>query len=167
MSVLHDFECAAHGRFEARVQAGVIPQCPKGCSKAFVALIHTKVSIASERVKTSTRLVREMADAQGLLDIDVSPSTPGGSVAEKNYLKSRNPITAQAGSTWNVAGLSGQVDVAKLPHGANGLTNSGFGHPYNRTEWRTGKDGKTRHYGSPPLEPLPPLMYAGKPRSDR
>lgn len=167
MSVLHNFECAAHGIFEARVQAGVIPQCPKGCSKAFVELVYlTAPAIGTEKVRFATNLIKRAAELQGLSDIDVSPSTPGGSVADKNFLKSGNPIRAQAGPTFNVGALQGRVDIRQLPPGGNGLYETGFGHRYDPTEWRTGKDGKRRHYASPPLESLP-TRYAGKPREDR
>jgi hypothetical protein len=166
--VLHDFECAAHGHFSERVQAGIIPPCPKGCSKAFVQLVYlSPPSIGTERVKHATNLIKRAADLQHLADIDVSPSSPGGSVADKNFLKTGNPIRAQAGPTFNVGSMQGKVDIKSLPKGASGLTEAGFGRPYNAAEWRTGKDGKRRHYASPPLETRPPLIYAGKPRSDR
>jgi hypothetical protein len=167
LSVLHNFECAAHGIFEMRVQAGVTPMCPKGCSKAFVTLVYLQApAIGSERVRFATNLIKRAAELQGLADIDVSPSTPGGSVADKNFLKSGNPIKAQAGPMFKVGTASGKVDIRTLPHGANGLNEAGFGHRYNPAEWRTGKDGKVRHYAGPPLESLP-TRYAGKPREDR
>ena len=124
-------------------------------------------SIGSERVRLATGLVKKAAELQGLSDIDVSPSSPGGSVADKNFLRSGNPIRAQAGPTFKVGGAMGKVDINSLASGANGLTETGFGHPYNATEWRRGSDGKTRHYASPPLESRPPLFYAGKPRDDK
>jgi hypothetical protein len=168
MSVLHQFECAAHGVFETRVQAGIIPPCPKGCSKAFVQLVYlTPPSIGTERVKLASNLIKRAAELQHLSDIDVSPSSPGGSVADKNFLKSGNPIRAQAGPTFKVGSAQGQIDINSLPRGANGLNEAGFGHRYNQAEWRTGKDGKRRHYAQPPIEARPPLIYAGKPRGDR
>lgn len=152
MSVSHDWECRAHGVFEARVTPGTVPPCPQGCSPSFVALVYlTPPSIGSDRVRTASRLVREMADMQGLTDIDISPSTPGDSVADKNFKRSGNPIRAQAVSGVDVAKYIG----AQL-HQGNALTAAGFGHSYDAREWRTDKQSSARvHYAAPPLEPLP------------
>jgi hypothetical protein len=149
LSVTHNFECVAHGVFEARVQAGCIPKCPRGCSPAFVSLVHlTAPAIATERVRTASKLVREMADIQGLSDIDVSPSSPGDSVADKNFLRSGNGVRAQAGSFKTYMGA--------LTHRSNELVNAGFGHRYDAHEWLTDpKTGVRRHVASPPNEPLP------------
>lgn len=142
--VTHNFECLAHGAFEKRVKPGTIPKCPKGCSPHFVRLVFlTAPSIATERVRTATRLVREMADSQGLSDIDVSPSRPGDSVADRNFKRSGNPIRAQA------------VDFAtymkSLTYKSNELTRMGFGHPYNAHEWKERKEtGKIVHAGAAP-----------------
>jgi hypothetical protein len=144
MAVTHSFECAAHGGFEARVAAGAIPSCPRGCSPYFVKLVFVSPpSIGSERVRTATRLIKEMAETQGLSDIDHSPSRPGVSVADRNWKKNNNKVTAFAGG-----------DLAKFlataPHD-NVLNRAGFGHPYNPGEWREGK-----HLGSSsPPEKLP------------
>ena len=151
MSVLHNFECAAHGLFEQRVQPGVTPKCPKGCSSYFVKLVFlTPPNLGSERVRNATRLVREMADTQGLSDLDVSPSRPGDSVADRNFKKSGNPLRAVSGNF--------STYMSALTHRENALTRVGFGHPYNAAEWRTIKEtGKQRHAGAqPPLESAPP-----------
>jgi hypothetical protein len=149
MSVLQDFECVAHGVFEARVQAGCIPKCPRGCSRAFVQLVHlTPPAIGSEKVRTATRLVREMAQLQGLSDIDVSPSTPGDSVADKNFLRSGNAVRAQA--------LPVGRYLSAMTYRSNELAKAGFGHAYNPHEWTQDvKTGVRRHVASPPNEPLP------------
>ena len=153
MSVLHNFECAAHGVFEARTQAGVTPRCPKGCSAGFVQLVHlTPPSIGSARVRAATKLVREMADLQGLSDIDVSPSRPGDSVADRNFKRSGNAIQARPASFGQYMGA--------LTHRANELSNAGFGSPYNPAEWHQDKkSGVRRHVASPPVEPLPMNQY--------
>lgn len=156
MSVTHSFECRGHGVFEARVKVGVVPACPYGCSPSFVQLVFlTPPSIGSEKVRTASRLVREAADLQGLSDIDISPSRPGDSVADRNFKRSGNPIRAQAVSHMNVAKYVG----AQL-HQGNALTAVGFGHPYDAREWRTDKEsGHKLHYASPPLEPLPSNQF--------
>lgn len=152
MSVTHSFECKVHGVFDARVDAGQVPDCPLGCSSAFVQLVFlTPPSIATEKVRTATRLVREMADMQGLTDIDVSPSSPGDSVADKNWKRSGNPIRPQA---------VGHLDVGRYigaqTYQGNALTAAGFGHPYDAREWRSDKQsGKRLHYASPPLQVMP------------
>lgn len=153
MSVMHNFECVAHGVFEARVQGGVIPKCPYGCTEGFVKLVYlTPPNISSERVRTATKLVREMADLQGLSDIDTSPSRPGDSVADRNFKRSGNPVRPMA--------VPASQFMASLTHRANELTNAGFGHPYNPHEWSTDKKtGVRRHIASPPLEPLPMNQY--------
>ena len=152
MGVTHSFECRAHGVFEARVKVGTIPSCRRGCSPDFVKLVFLEPpNIGSERVRNATRLVREMADAQGLTDIDVSPSRPGDSVADRNYKKSGNPIQARAVSRVDV----GKYIGAQVSPG-NALTAAGFGHAYDAKEWRTDKkSGHKLHYAGPPLEPLP------------
>lgn len=136
--------------FEARVEAGTVPWCPYGCTPSFVQLVHiTPPSISSERVRTATRLVREMADMQGLTDIDVSPSTPGDSVADKNFKRAGGKIQAFAGANFN-------QHIGALKYRANELANAGFGNRYNPHEWSTDqKTGTRRHVASPPLETLP------------
>ena len=145
MSVTHSFECAAHGPFDARVTQGEIPTCPRGCSPYFVRLVFLKPpAIASERVRTATRLVREMADAQGLSDIDTSPSRPGDSVAERNWKK------AHPGAPAAFAGANLNKFLSNVPND-NVLNRAGFGRPYNPGEWKNGV-----HYGSTsPPEKLP------------
>lgn len=142
--VTHDFECRAHGVFPARVEYGEVPACPKGCAPSFVRLVilHPP-AMGSERVRYATRAVREVADSQGLSDIDISPSRPGDSVADRNYKKNGPKLAAQA------------VDFNKymgaLTHKANELTNIGFGHPYDAREWKERKEtGKVAHVGAPP-----------------
>lgn len=153
MSVRHDFECLAHGVFEARVQAGVIARCPHGCGREMVSLVFlTPPAISSERVRTATRLVREMADLQGLSDIDISPSRPGDSVADRNFKRSGNELAPQA--------LPMSKYMGALTHRSNELSNLGFGHPYNPHEWsQDQKTGVRRHVAAPPLQPLPMNQY--------
>lgn len=149
MAILHNFECAAHGVFEASVEAGTVPACPHGCSASFVTLVILKAPlIGNERFRTGDRLVREMAEIQGLADIDVSPSSPGDSVADKNWRKLHPDQRARAGSFSDYMG--------GLSHRANELTNAGFGNRYNPHEWLVDrKSGVRWHVASPPREPLP------------
>jgi hypothetical protein len=89
-----------------------------------------------------------MADLQGLSDIDVSPSTPGGSVAEKNFLRSGNPVRPEA--------VPAGKFLSAMTHRANELAKAGFGHAYNPHEWMTDpKTGVRRHTPAAPNEPLP------------
>lgn len=149
MSVTHDFECRAHGTFEARVAAGDVPPCPQGCSPDFVRLVFKSApNIGTDRVRTASRLVQEAADMQGLSDIDISPSTPGDSPADKNFKRSGNPIRP-------IAMPPGKY-MSALTHRANELSNLGFGHPYDSREWRTDQKTGTRlHYAAPPIAPVP------------
>lgn len=150
MSITHSFECAAHGVFEARVEPGETPSCPKGCSHHFVNLVFlTAPNIGTERVRTASRLVREVADSQGLSDIDTSPSRPGDSVADRNFKRSGNQLQAKA--------VDFQSFMGALTHKENALTRAGFGHAYDPHEWVTDKQsGKVRHVGAqPPLADLP------------
>lgn len=151
--VIHDFECVAHGPFERRVKPGTIPKCPVGCSPYFVRLVFkTAPSIGTERVRTATRLVRDVADAQGLSDIDVSPSTPGDSVADKNFKRSGNQLRAEA--------VDFKTYMSALTNRSNELSRLGFGHPYNPGEWKKTEDGKMRHAGAhPPLVDRPMNQY--------
>lgn len=148
--VSHNFECRAHGIFEARVRSGTVPSCPKGCSPYFVRLVFLQApAIGSERVRTATRLVREAADAQRLSDIDISPSTPGSSVADKNFLRSGNKAAGMR--------LDFGTYMKKLTPGPNQITRLGMGNAYDPHEWRERKEtGKLVHAGAaPPREALP------------
>lgn len=152
--VTHDFECIAHGAFSQRVESGTIPSCPKGCSPHFVRLVFlSPPSIGSEKVRTATRLVREVADSQGLSDIDVSPSRPGDSVADRNFKRSGNDIRAQPADFASY--------MRALTHKSNELTRLGFGHPYDAHEWKERKDtGKLAHVGAqPPVADLPTNQF--------
>lgn len=151
--ITHDFECRAHGPFTKRVKVGTIPKCPYGCSSSFVSLVfNTAPAIGTDRVRTATRLVREVADSQGLSDIDVSPSTPGGSVAEKNFLKSGNQVRARA--------VDFNTYMAALTNRSNELSRLGFGHPYDPGEWKKRDSGKVVHAGAKPtLVDLPMNQY--------
>lgn len=150
----HDFECAAHGIFQARVNRGVVPRCPKGCSKALVKLVFLRApGTVSARTRTSDRLVREMAQAQGLTDISTSPSRPGGSVAQRNRAKSQgakaNPYPAELAARPGPGALP--KFLASLGHQENALAGAGFGHQHNPAEWKTDpKTGVTRHVAAPP-----------------
>lgn len=152
--VIHDFECMAHGAFSKRVKAGTIPSCPRGCSPYFVHLVFlTAPAIGSEKVRTATRLVREVADSQGLPDIDVSPSRPGDSVADRNFRKSGNEIRARAADF--------NTYMKALTHRSNELTRLGFGHAYDPHEWKERKgSGKLAHVGAQgPITDLPSNQF--------
>ena len=148
MSVTHDFRCEAHGAFEARVEQGEIPACPRGCSPYFVTLVFlAPPAIGSARVRTATKLIRAAAEAQGMTDLDTSPSRPGNSVAERQWKKSH----PDAPAAFAGGGLSRFLSTA--PHD-NVLNRAGFGRPYTPAEW---KDGV--HYGSTsPPQGLPTEM---------
>ena len=147
--VIHDWECRVHGVFTKRVKAGTVPPCPKGCTPYFVHLVHLMApSIGTDRVRTATRLVREVADSQGLSDIDVSPSTPGDSVAAKNFLRSQNQVRARA--------VDFATYMSALTNRSNELSKLGFGHPYEPSEWKQTAEGKMRHAGAqPPVTDTP------------
>lgn len=153
--VTHNFECLAHGAFEKRVKAGTIPKCPKGCSPHFVHLVFlTAPNIGSEKVRTATQLVREVADSQGLSDIQTSPSRPGDSVADVNYKRSGGEIRARAADF--------NTYMKALTHRSNELARLGFGHDYNPQEWRERKDtGKIVHAGAPPPVADTPMNQFG------
>ena len=65
MAVLHDYECAAHGRFESFEQ-----KCPHGCSAAFVKLVFLKpVGIKSNKTKVADAALRNLANDFGLTNV--------------------------------------------------------------------------------------------------
>jgi hypothetical protein len=170
VAVLHDFECMAHGYFEARVGFGKLPRCPKGCSSSLVKQVRLKPpGFVSARSRKGDKLVREMAEAQGLSDISTSPSRSGGSVAERNRAKSQgakeNPYPPQAAAQ---APSNVSKFLGALTHKENALANSGFGNPYNAAEWKKDdKTGAVRHVGrSAPNVIQPPAVVErvrGKP----
>lgn len=154
MAVLADFECGFHGHFEARVKAGTVPKCPKGCSKSFVKLVFLKpVGHVSGRTRSADKLLREAAQMQGLSDISTSPSRPGGTVMER--------LRARHGVTYDPKQLCQTVDaktfMGAMTHRANELTNVGLGNPYKPEEWKADeKTGVIRHTGAPPpKKPVP------------
>lgn len=165
MSAIRDWECLAHGVFEARtLSAKHVPKCPKGCSRGLVKLVFlTMPGTVSDRTRTSDRLVREAADLQGLSDISTSPSRPGGSVAHRNRMRGPRgrqdlqypaQFSARSGGTipfhggLTVENLGAQGFTAEN----NGLRAIGLGHAYDKTEWKTDKEtGKVRHEGAPPI----------------
>jgi hypothetical protein len=160
VSVLNDFECLAHGHFEAKVKPGTVPKCPKGCSKGFVKLVHLQApTLSNARFRRGDKLLRQAADLQGLTDISTSPSRPGGSVAERNRM--RNRMRGPQGREYPQSASAIPVDLGKyigaLTHRSNELGNLGLGHTYDSAEWKKDeKDGKIRHVGMPgPVQTIP------------
>jgi hypothetical protein len=160
--VVNDFECLAHGHFEARVKSGTVPKCPKGCSKSFVKLVHLQApSFGSARFRRGDKLLRQAAEMQGLSDISTSPSRPGGSVAERNRMRNRPRTLGPKGREYPDFAQAKPVELQKyigaMTHRANELSNTGFGHKYEAAEWKKDeKDGKIRHLGAQgPLVPIP------------
>lgn len=153
MGVLHAFQCKAHGTFEKRVEVkkGLkLPKCPHGCSKSMVSVIYVQ---APGHIKASSkradRLVRQAADMQGLSDISLSPSRSGGSVMDRN--RKKYPLTAAAR-----AAKFGEY-MGALTNKQNALTDTGFGHAYDKAEWkRDDKTGIVRHMAPQgPKHPVP------------
>lgn len=152
--VTHDFECLAHGQFEARVKKGEKPKCPKGCGKSLVTLVFNRApGVVSARTRTSDRLVKEMAAAQGLSDISTSPSRPGGSVMDRI----RKKYGAHIKPEQMPRAVDAQQYLGAMTHRANELTNVGLGHKYESTQWQKDKEsGKVRHVDVAHQDYLPP-----------
>jgi hypothetical protein len=65
MAVLNDYECLAHGHFEA-----FEAKCPHGCSKSFVKLVFLQpVGTRSRATKWTDNELKAMAKAHNLSDI--------------------------------------------------------------------------------------------------
>lgn len=147
MGVTHDFECAAHGVFESRAKR---PKCPKGCSAAFVQKVFLQApAFGSAGVRTSDRLVREMAEAQGLSDISTSPSRPGGSVMDR-IRKKNTGMKGPQGRDYPEYAAAKSIPYAEGMKGVtmkgNGLRDTGYGHDYQASEWKKDeKTGVTKH----------------------
>jgi len=63
--VLHDYECAAHGKYEA-----FEPKCPYGCSKAFQKVVFLKpVGTRSARTRFQDRETRALAESFGMTNV--------------------------------------------------------------------------------------------------
>jgi hypothetical protein len=94
-----------------------------------------------------------MADLQHLADIDTSPSRPGNSVGERNFMRSGNPLQARA--------VNASEYMNALSYRSNELTRLGMGHPYDPREWKENKEtGKMRHAGAqPPVNAIPMNQY--------
>ena len=146
MTVLHDFECVAHGYFEARAKAGTVPKCPKGCSRALVKQVFLQApGHVSARTRSSDRLVREMAAAQGLSDLSTSPSRPGGTVMQRLRQKYGQHIQPQQ----MPRAVDASQYIGALTHRANELANLGFAAPYRKDEWKKNDEtGKVVHVGA-------------------
>jgi hypothetical protein len=142
MSVNAEWSCAFHGDFEARVQAGVTPHCPCGCSPEFVERVFlTPPAISHDRVKNASRILKDAIDSMGLSDLDISPHTPGNSPAEKNHLKyASKEIKAEV---WDAAKLKGLVSTFPSD---SGLALTGLGNRYEAEQWQRNKTtGKLTH----------------------
>lgn len=166
MGITHDFECEFHGTFEKRVKAGTVPRCPKGCSKGFVKQIFTKApGFVSSRTRTGDRLVREMADMQGLTDISTSPSRPGGSVADRNRLagpRGRPDLAYPELAKAQAIPLTVQNAIPAMTMKDNALTRTGFGHGYDEHQWKKDeKTGVVRHVDIPAPNVTVPLGSTG------
>jgi phage protein D len=105
----------------------------------------TPPSIAHDRVKNASRILKDAIDSMGLSDLDISPSTPGNSPAEKNHLKYANKdIRAEVWSGDKLKGL-----VNSFPAGS-GLQLAGLGNPYRKDQWsRDKKTGQLVHSAAP------------------
>jgi hypothetical protein len=70
MAILKEYRCKAHGAFEAMVNQGETPDCPRGCSARFVYR-EIRSAPAARTVISGTldRLQREIAHDFGLSDI--------------------------------------------------------------------------------------------------
>jgi hypothetical protein len=91
MGVLHDYVCAAHGKFEARE-----PKCPHGCSKRFVKIeFNTSAGIVGAKTKSTDGLLKNLANDFKLPDI--ANSKDGESVMaqlkKRKYKKDEQPAT--------------------------------------------------------------------------
>jgi hypothetical protein len=108
-------------------------------------------NFGSARVRTSDRLVKEMAEMQGLSDISTSPSRPGGSVADR-LRKKNGGMKGPQGREYPAYAAAKSIPYSEMggmrapdPDG-NKLTATGFGHGYQPSEWKKGEeDGKIRH----------------------
>jgi hypothetical protein len=77
MSVLHDYQCLAHGVFES-----FEAKCPFGCSAAFVRLVFLKPpAIQHNRTKVADAAIKGLAADFGLTD--VKNDKYGGSVMDQ------------------------------------------------------------------------------------
>lgn len=168
MAVLNDFECLAHGVFEARTKGGAVPKCPKGCSKGMVKLVRLQPpGFVSGKTRKADGLVREMATMQGLSDISTSPSRPGGSVADRNRKKNGAAVSNESLAAIAQA-RAGPISVSKalgaLTHKENALAGLGMGNTYNASEWKPrDKEGKgpLTHVGRPPPRSEIPMGSTG------
>jgi len=158
--VEHWFECLAHGEFVARVKAGTVPKCPKGCGSSMVKLIFKEPpKIGKVKYKRCDKLLGEAAELQGLSDISTSPSRPGGSVMQRLRMRhGQNFHPTQLCQT--VDGPMATATLQSMTHRTNGLNNQDMrnftheafgreavmGHQYDKSQWRTDeKTGKVRH----------------------
>jgi hypothetical protein len=166
--VTSDFECAAHGFFEARVKPGTVPRCPKGCSTSFVKLVHLRpVGHVSARTKNADRLLREAAGMQKLSDISTSPSRAGGSVMDRLRQRNQPVVSPVQLPGWGEMPALGKVNnannaaqllstIGKPPPGESVAELTGIGHTFKPAEWKAREDGKLVHNGGERLSDFKP-----------
>jgi hypothetical protein len=168
MPVTHDWECAAHGHFEARGSEAKKPRCPKGCSSAFVSLVYLQpVGHVSARTKNADRLLKDVTTRQKLSDLSTSPSRPGDSVMDR--LRRRNQPTVSPAQLpgWGQMPALGQIQgvtntqqmlsaIGKPPKGESVAELTGIGHTYKADEWKTREDGKVVHNGGERISDFKP-----------
>lgn len=126
----------------------------------------TAPSIGSAKAKSADKLLREAAEMQGLSDISTSPSRPGGSVAERLRMKTRDGMAGPNGRQYPEYAAARSMDFRKdfgaVTHKANELATVGLGNTYNKDEWKKDeKTGKLRHIAPAPPKSLRPTGSTG------
>ena len=90
MGVLHDYVCAAHGKFESRTG-----RCPHGCSKRFTKIeFNTSAGIVGAKTKNTDRLMKNLANDFKLPDIATKDGeSVMAQLKKRKYKKDEQPAT--------------------------------------------------------------------------
>jgi hypothetical protein len=110
MSVLHDYQCLAHGVFESFEAV-----CPHGCAAAFVRIVFLKPpSIQHNRTKVADAAIKGLAADFGLTDIRNDKA--GGSVMDQlRHAKERKDFAPRWHDVPHAAAGFSQTEGAHIP----------------------------------------------------
>ena len=109
MAVLHDWECSAHGRFEA-----FAAHCPHGCGDSMVHKVFIQApGLHSARTTNIDRNLRALANDYGLTNMNNQNGTSAAVRPDARKEAARNELMGKLGDTSHAWG--------QIPTGASGI----------------------------------------------
>lgn len=124
MPVLSDYNCPAHGYFEA-----FEPKCPHGCSPALIQKVFLKApGLRSDRTKGIDKTLSGLAEDYGLTDLNNQNGTSAVVRPDPRKLQERNQLVGKLGDTsgmWGAVSPGGTYKVGAGPQSVDGRAGNG------------------------------------------